>query len=217
MFVRNKMTTNPFTITTEQTIPEAIELMNKYNIKRLPVLQNGKLVGVVSREDIDKSSPSKATSFSAGEITYLLSKTKIGKIMTKNPITISSGALLEEAALLMRNHSVGFLPVVDDGKLVGIITQSDILDSFIELLGFREHGTRLTVEVDDAPGIIANLTAIIGKYGANITNIAVYRGSMGKSDIVIGINTLNTEEMEKSIEAQGYKIIYKLQNNTKNV
>ncbi|NTV91517.1 MAG: CBS domain-containing protein, partial [Clostridiales bacterium] len=170
------------------------------------------LVGVVSREDIDRSSPSKATSLSVGEITYLLAKTKISKVMSKELITIPSLALLEEAATMMRDRHVGFLPVVDDEKLVGIITESDIFDSFIELLGFREHGTRLTIEADDSPGIMADLTGIIGRFGANITNLAVYRGKTGKSDIVVGINSLNTEEMEKVIEEEGFRIRYRIQN-----
>ncbi len=212
MFVKNKMTANPFTISADQTIPDAHEIMAQNGVKRLPVMKNGKLVGVVSKEDIVQASPSKATSFSMGEITYLLSKTKISQIMNKNPFTISSNALLEEAAILMRDNNVSFLPVVDNDKLVGIITESNIFDSFIELLGFREPGTRLTVEANDEPGIMANLTGIIGDFGANITHVAVYRGTGGKSSIVIGINSFNTAEMEKSIESHGYKILYKLQN-----
>jgi acetoin utilization protein AcuB len=148
-----------------------------------------------------------------GEITYLLSKTKIKQIMSKNLITISPNALLEEAAILMRDNKVSFLPVVENNKLVGIITESDIFDSFIELLGFREPGVRLTVEVDDEPGIMSNLTNIIGQFGANITRVAVYRGENGKSAIVVGINSLNTTEIEKSIVDQGYRILYKIQNN----
>lgn len=217
MFVKYKMTTNPFTISSDQTILDAIEIMKEHGVKRLPVMKKGKLVGVVSKEDILKASPSQATSFSMGEITYLLSKTKISMIMTKNPITISPNALLEEAAILMRDNSIGFLPVVENDKLVGIITESDIFDSFIELLGFREPGTRLTIEAVDEPGIMSNLTSIIGKFGANITNVAVYRGASGKSAIVVGINSFNTEEIEKSIEEQGFKIIYKLQNKTKEI
>lgn len=212
MFVRNKMTANPFTISADQNIPDAHEIMAENGVKRLPVMKNGKLVGVVSKEDIVQASPSKATSFSMGEITYLLSKTKISQIMNKNPFIISSNALLEEAAILMRDNNVSFLPVVDNDKLVGIITESNIFDSFIELLGFREPGTRLTVEANDEPGIMANLTGIIGDFGANITHVAVYRGTGGKSSVVIGINSLNTAEMEKSIESHGYKIQYKLQN-----
>ena len=212
MFVKTKMTTNPFTISHDQTIPEAQEIMMKNGIRRLPVMKNGKLVGVVSKEDIERYSPSKATTLSMGEITYLLAKTKIKQIMTKDLITISPDALLEEAAILMRDNKVSFLPVVDGERLVGIITESDIFDSFIELLGFREPGTRLTIEVDDEPGIMSNITSIIGKFGANITRVAVYRSTAGKSAIVVGINSLNTAEIEASIKERGFNILYKLQN-----
>ncbi|HZJ56950.1 MAG TPA: CBS and ACT domain-containing protein [Clostridia bacterium] len=211
MFVRKKMTANPFTISPDKTIPDAQELMTRYDIKRLPVLKNGKLVGVVSKEDILRASPSKATTFSVGEINYLLAKTKISRIMTKDPIIISSNALLEEAATLMRDYGVSFLPVVDDGKLVGIITESDIFDAFIELLGFREKGTRFTIEATDAPGIMSKLTRIMGDFGANISNVAVYRGNAGKSTVVIGINSSNTADMEKTMAEQGFKVLYKLQ------
>lgn len=212
MFVKTKMTTNPFTVSPDQTIPDAHEIMVQNGVKRLPVMKNGKLVGVVSKEDIERYSPSKATTLSMGEITYLLAKTKIKQIMSKNLVTISPDALLEEAAILMRDNKVSFLPVVDNNKLVGIITESDIFDSFIELLGFREPGTRLTIEVNDEPGIMSNLTNIIGKHGANITRAAVYRGESGKSAIVVGISSLNTADIEKSITDQGFHIIYKLQN-----
>lgn len=212
MFVKNKMTTNPFTVSPDQTIPDAHEIMLKNNIRRLPVVKDGKLVGVVSNIDISRSSPSKATSLSINELTYLLAKTKISKVMTKRPLTITSDALLEEAATLMRDNNISFLPVVDDGKLVGIITESDIFDSFIELLGFREKGTRLTIEVKDEPGIMSHLSGIFAIYGANITHLAIYRGTNGKSAIVTGISSQNTTEIEKEIEKHGYKIIYKLQN-----
>lgn len=135
MYVKSRMTTNPFIISPEHTIPDAQEIMMKHGIRRLPVVKNGKLVGVVTKEDIERYSPSKATSLSMSEITYLLSKTKIKQIMTKDPVVIPPNALLEEAAILMRDQRVGFLPVVDGDKLVGIITESDIFDAFIELLG----------------------------------------------------------------------------------
>ncbi|NLX77703.1 MAG: CBS domain-containing protein [Clostridiaceae bacterium] len=213
MFVKNKMTTNPFTISPDQTIPDAHEIMTKNNIRRLPVVKDGKLVGVVSNLDISRASPSAATSLSINELTYILAKTKISRVMTKNPITISPNALLEEAAIMMRDRGVSFLPVVDNEKLVGIITESDIFDAFIELLGFREKGTRLTIQADDEPGIMSHLAGIFARHGANIRNLAVYRGgASGKSDVVIGTNSEDTSEIEKEIEAHGYKIIYKLRN-----
>lgn len=212
MYVKSRMTTNPFIISPEHTIPDAQEIMMKHGIRRLPVVKNGKLVGVVTKEDIERYSPSKATSLSMNEITYLLSKTKIKQIMTKDPVVIPPNALLEEAAILMRDQRVGFLPVVDGDKLVGIITESDIFDAFIELLGFRERGTRFTIEAIDEPGVLLKLISIFTGYGANITRVAVYRGAGGKSDVVVGISSLNTDEIEKSIEEQGFKIRYKLQN-----
>jgi acetoin utilization protein AcuB len=213
MFVKTKMVTNPITVSPDQTIPEAHEIMTEHNIKRLPVMHKGKLVGVVSKEDIERYTPSKATSLSMGEITYLLTKTKIKQIMSKELITISPDALLEEAATLMRDNKVSFLPVIDNkNRVVGIITESDIFDSFIELLGFRESGTRLTIEAIDEPGIMSNLTSIIGKFGANITRVAVYRGENGKSAIVVGINSFNTAEIEKSIQEHGFVILHKMQN-----
>ena len=148
---------------------DAQEIMMKHGIRRLPVVKNGKLVGVVTKEDIERYSPSKATSLSMSEITYLLSKTKIKQIMTKDPVVIPPNALLEEAAILMRDQRVGFLPVVDGDKLVGIITESDIFDAFIELLGFRERGTRFTIEAIDEPGVLLKLISIFTGYGANIT------------------------------------------------
>jgi len=212
MFVKSRMTTNPFTISPDQTIPDAQELMMKHGIRRLPVVKDGKLVGIVTKEDIERYSPSKATSLSMGEITYLLSKTKIKQIMTKDLVTISPDALLEEAATLMRDQKVGFLPVVDGDKLVGIITESDIFDAFIELLGFREKGTRLTVEASDEPGILARLTGIFAQYRANITRVAVYRGTDGTSSVVVGINSFNTADIERTLEENGFRILYKLQN-----
>jgi acetoin utilization protein AcuB len=213
MFVRRKMTSNPYTVSPSQTILDAQELIAKHGVKRLPVVKNNKLVGLVTNRDILRYSPSKATSLSMGEISYLLAKTKISSIMTKNPISISPDSLLEEAATLMRENDVGCLPVVVEGdRLVGIITESNLLDAFIELLGFKEPGTRLTVEAVDAPGILSNLAGIYGEHDANITHVAIYRGNNGKSDVVIGTNALDTEGIENSLQDGGYKVVYKLQN-----
>ena len=112
----------------------------------------------------------------------------------------------------MRDNEVGFLPVLDGRHLVGIITESNILDAFIELLGFRDEGTRLTIEVDDIPGIMASITGIFAEFGVNITHAAIYRGASGKCAVVVGIHSFNIEEIEKSIEKCGFKILYKLQN-----
>lgn len=212
MFVKLRMTANPFTVGPEDSIRDAIAVMDERRVRGLPVVRDGKVVGILSRGDIDKASPSRATSFAAGEVNYLLAKLKVSQVMTPDPIPIAPEALLEEAAVLMRDNKIEMLPVVDDGHLVGIITESAILDAFIEMMGFRDKGTRLTIELDDAPGVLEKIGAITAKHGANVLHLAVYRGPMARATLVLGLNSLNTAEIEEELAAAGYSVIYRLQN-----
>ncbi|MDD2494979.1 MAG: CBS domain-containing protein, partial [Tissierellia bacterium] len=132
--------------------------------------------------------------------------------MTKNVITIYEDSLLEEAAVIMRENRIGSIPVIKDEKLVGIITESDIFDSFINLLGFKEIGSRITVESNDEPGALAVIADIFKSFNANITHIVAYRGNNGKTDVVIRTDTLDTEEIEKKLEENGYRIEHVLKN-----
>jgi len=211
MFVKNRMTANPFTVTPDNSIPEAVAVMHERGVRHLPVVRDGRVVGVLSHSDIAAASPSPATSFSAGEITYLLAKLKVAKVMTRNPIVIAPDALLEEAAVLMRDNKIEMLPVVDGDELVGVITESAILDAFIELLGFRDPGTRLTVDATDAPGVLARLAAATARHHANIQHVAVYRGP-DHSTVVVGVNTPNTEALEADLESDGFRVLAKLVN-----
>ena len=212
MFVKLRMTAHPFTVTPETTLPEAIALMEAKGVRHLPVVSEGRVVGVLAPSDIAAAGPSKATTFSAGEINYLLSKLKVAKVMTRDPVTVSPDALLEEAAVLMRDHKVEILPVVDGSRLVGVITESAILDAFIEILGFRDPGTRLTVDATDAPGVLSQLTSVTAHHDANIQHLAVYRGEGDRSVVVVGLNTLNTDDIEAELTAKGFVVLYRLQN-----
>jgi len=211
MFVSTRMTANPFTVSPDDSVPDAAALMKQHNVRHLPVVSDGRVVGVLSKGDVAAVSPSPATSLSASEITYLVSKLKVAKAMTHPVITIAPGALLEEAAVLMRDNKIEMLPVVDGDDLVGVITESAIFDAFIELLGFREHGTRLTVEATDEPGVLAKVGETIAAHRANIQHIAVYRGEP-KSTFLIGVNTPNTDQLETELAAQGFTILGKLVN-----
>jgi len=206
MYVKSRMTSNPYTISPDATIAEALDIMRSHKVRRLPVVKSGKLVGIVTEREMLEVSPSKATTLSVFELNYLLAKTKVSAVMTKDVITISPDALLEEAALLMRDNTVGALPVVENGKLVGIITETNIFDAFIDLLGFRDVGSRISVEVEDSPGILADIAQVIKNYGANITHLAVYRGETGKCDVVVRVNTLNCDDIIKEIENHGYRV-----------
>lgn len=211
MFVRSRMSANPFTVGPDNTIPEAVAVMERHSVRHLPVVVGNKVVGVLSHSDIAAASPSSATSFSAGEVTYLLNKLKVAKVMTPDPVTIGPDALLEEAALAMRDNKIEMLPVVENGELIGVITESAILDAFIELLGFRDPGTRLTVDATDAPGVLARLAEATARHHANIQHVAVYRGP-DHATVVVGVNTPNTESLEADLESDGFKVLNKLVN-----
>jgi len=212
MYVKSRMTANPYTIAYNAPITEVIELMREKNLKRVPVVDGEKVVGMLTHSDIQKVSPTKATTLSIYELNYLLSKTLVKDAMTKNAITISPDALLEEAAVLMRENRISSLAVVKDNRIVGIVTESDIFDSFIDLLGFKEVGSRITIQAEDAPGALADIAEIFRSFDSNITRIAVYRGSGGKSDVVIRTNTINTEPIEKQLNERGYKVEHILKN-----
>ncbi len=202
MYVKNRMTSNPYIVAPEDTVNDTMMLMRQKRVKSLPVVKNGKLVGIVTEKQLAEITPSPATTLSVFEVSYLLSKTKIETIMTKEVVTISSDDLLEQASLLMRNHNVSCLPVLDNNKLVGIICESDIFDSFIDIMGLRDTGTRISIEIaEDKPGIVAEVAGIIAQSGINITHLVLYR-----NELIIRVNTLNVEQVEKSLSERGYAI-----------
>ncbi len=212
MYVKSKMTMNPYTIAFDAPITEVIELMREKNLKRVPVVHGDKVVGMLTHGDIQKVSPTKATTLSIYELNYLLSKTKVSDAMSKDVIAISPDALLEEAAVMMRENKISSLLVVKEDKLVGIITESDIFDAFIDLLGFRDVGSRITIQAEDAPGVLADITDVFRDLDSNITHIAAYRGTNGYSDVVIRTNIINTDALEERLKAHGYKIVNVIRN-----
>lgn len=124
--VRNWMTPNPITITPQTTLPEAHRLMNEHNVRRLPVVNKGKLVGIVTRGDVREAQASDATTLSVYELNYLLDQIPAKEFMAYEPITVSADAPIGEAARRMLQHKIGGLPVVEYGELVGIITETDL-------------------------------------------------------------------------------------------
>jgi CBS domain-containing protein len=124
--VKDWMTPNPICATLKMALPEAHGLMKQHNIRRLPVVDHDKLVGIVTLGDIRGAQPSEATSLSIFEINYLLSRLTLDHIMTPNPITIAPDATLRETAQVMLQKKIAGLPVMDGDKVVGIITESDI-------------------------------------------------------------------------------------------
>ena len=127
MKIKDVMTRNPITVDSETLVVDAQKMMKENNIRRLPIIDKGKLVGIVTKHDLLEASPSPATSLSVFELHYLLSKMKVKEIMKKNPLTLTPDTPFEEALTLGQEKKIGSFPVVENGKLVGIATESDII------------------------------------------------------------------------------------------
>lgn len=203
MYVRDYMTTNPYSVGPDATVSDAMELMREHSVSRLPVLKEGKLVGLVTDGMLLEVTPSKATSLSVFEVNYLLAKTKINSVMVKNVATIAPDALVEEAALLMRESNIGGLPVVENDKVLGIITETDIFNAFMNIMGFRDKGSRIAmVYTEDKPGVLADITSIIAAHNISITHLAVH-----KNEIIVRVNTHNIDAMVEALAVKGFKVI----------
>ncbi len=169
MLVRDHMTRNPVTVLPSLSVQDALALMREKRIRRLLVADaQGKLVGIVSEKDLLYASPSPTTSLSVYEIPYLLSRLSVEKVMTRQVISVSEDAPLEEAAIAMADRKIGGLPVLKDGALVGIITETDIFRTFLKLLGGRAKGVRATVRTSGAKGTLAKITGAVSEAGGDI-------------------------------------------------
>jgi acetoin utilization protein AcuB len=175
MLVGYRMTRNPITIPPSMPIAEALEHMRQKQVHRFPVVdRRGKLVGIVAHSDLLYASPSAATSLNVWEITYLLNQIKVKEVMTKEVITVDEDCPIEEAARLMRDNEIGGLPVMHDRQLVGIITESDLFDVFLELLKAQEAGVRLTILAPNVKGSLAQISSAISKSGGLIHSLNAY-------------------------------------------
>lgn len=206
MDVNSYMSKDLVTIEAGTKILDALDLMKKYNIHRLPVVEGDRMIGLVTEGIISRNTPSTMTSLDMREVTYLLNRTSAHDIMEKNVITIHKDALLEEAAVNMRKNAIGVLPVVEgDNKLVGIITEKDIMDAFVDVLGFYTPGVRLVIDVpEDRKGVLEEITDFFAEAEISIQQIAVYRKD--HIQIVIQVDSDDVTGIQKNLEAQGYNV-----------
>lgn len=174
MLVQELMTKNPQTISPETSVPDALSLMRQKKVRRLPVLdKTGKLVGIVSDQDLLYASPSPATSLSVFEINSLIAKITVAHVMTKKVVTITEDLPVEEAARIMADKKIGGLPVMKGAKLAGIVTETDLFRALLQLLGGRRSGVRVTVQIPGAKGTFAKISGIISAAGGDIVGLGV--------------------------------------------
>ncbi|WP_373470857.1 CBS and ACT domain-containing protein [Carnobacterium alterfunditum] len=213
MDVKSYMTSNVVTVSEDTKILEALDIMKENDFHRLPVVRDGRMVGLVTQEIIQENSPSTATSLSIHEMNYLLTKTKVGDIMHKKVVTIQADDLLEEAASRMRDQKVGVLPVVEDqDKIVGIITDKDIFSAFIDIMGYNNKGSRIVIDIpEDQPGILEDITNILAEAQISINQIAVYRKD-DFTEVIIQMDSPDTKTIKEILTTSGYTVssaIYK--------
>lgn len=196
------MTANPIAVEPTTPVSEALRLMDGRKIRRLPVVSRDQLVGIVTLLDLMRVSASPATSLSIYELRYLLDKLTVQEAMTRRVITVAPDEPIEQAALLMREHKIGGLPVVEDGRLVGIITETDIFDAFVDLLGMRKPGIRLEVDCADRPGELARIASVIAGRGLNIHSVVTTPSAPGQAHLVFRIQGDDVASLAAELEQE---------------
>jgi len=188
MAVKDFMTRKVVYISPDTTVAHAADIMREQGLHRLPVIENDKLVGLVTEGTIAEASPSKATSLSIYEMNYLLNKTKIKDVMIRKVITVSQYASLEDATYLMLKNKVGILPVVDNEQVYGVITDRDIFKAFLEVSGYGEEGVRARFVTEDEVGVLEHIVHLLVEENLNISNAVNIPRKDGKVIIEVQID-----------------------------
>jgi acetoin utilization protein AcuB len=202
MFVRDRMTVHPLTISQGDPISAAHRYMQAQKIRHLPVVDRaGKMVGLVTEEDLLKAEPSGMTLLSVWEIHSLLEKIKVKDVMVREVITTTEDTPIEEAAHLMSEHKVGCLPVMRDGQLVGIITEHDMFQTFMELFAARQKGLRITMEVPNREGELAKVAQAIADQGGYIAACGTFMSEdPARWGLVLKVRNVSRDQLTEALE-----------------
>lgn len=207
MFVANCMTKNPITIAPDVGIDEAAKIMDKGHFRRLPVVEHGKLVGFFTNRDLLRASPSAATTLDRFEMRTLLSKIKVVDVMQKNVITVTDTTTIEEAALVMAREKIGGMPVLSEvGKVVGIISSTDIFRAFVTVMGLDSGKTRLTIAVADRKGVLRDIATVLADLDINIDSMVTIPQPSGTYDIIIRADIADVETVKEHLAAKGFTV-----------
>lgn len=207
MFIKLWMHQDVITINKETPLGEAKEIIDQYKFRHLPVLEEEKLVGIITQTDIDKALPSAVDASLGPENFIIAAHAKVSSFMATNPVTAHSMAPLEKVALLMRKFKIGAVPVVEDDKLVGIITETDIFQAFTEILGANTNGARIELRISNDGTAIYAITDICKQFNMNLTAITVYQNfSHDQQLLTIRVNGEELEDMVDALWNSGAKV-----------
>ena len=201
MLVYERMSKHPLTAKPKTSVNAALKRMRDERVRRFPVVDDGgKLVGIVSEKDLLYAAPSPATSLSIYEMHYLYSRLNVEEIMTREVIVVQEDDPLEEAARILVDNKVGGLPVMRDSKLVGLITETDVFKTFMEMLGARDQGLRLTLLCPAQRGELAALTGAVAGLGGNIISLGTFWGEDASTAIVtMKVTDVDKDELVEKI------------------
>ncbi len=208
MLVKDRMTRNPTTVTTETSLKDALDLIRSKPFRHLPVLDSeGKLAGIVTEKSLVYASPTPATSLSVFEVDYILSRTKIGQIIQGEVVTVGPDLPIEEAASVMIDHRFGCLPVVEGDQLVGIISDTDIFRVFVEGMGGGYPSLRITIVIHEEVGSLAQVTSRVAALGGNIHSLGIFWGERPEDRIVaFRLEGVDRETAVQALEAEGIEV-----------
>jgi len=188
-------------VSPETPIHDALAMFKKEHIRRAPVIQDGKMVGIVTETDLLNASPSPVSTLSVWEMNYLLSKVTVSQVMSRQVISVAKDTPIEEAARILADNKLGGLPVLDGGNVVGIITETDLFKVFLELMGAREKGVRVTAQIAEKPGQLAQLTKAIAEAGGNFISFGQFTGPDTSSKLVtFKVAGMDMEAVKASVE-----------------
>lgn len=201
MLVRERMSKPVIFVKPEMPILEALTLMQREHIRRTPVIREGKLVGIVSDKDILNAGPSDATTLSIWEVNYLVSQIRVKDIMTREVLTVEEDTPIEEAARMMADNKIGGLPVMRDGRVVGLITETDLFKILLELMGAREGGLRVTAIIPDMIGELAKITGAVAESGGSFVAFGQYAGDdTATRTVTFKVTGMDEETVRRQLE-----------------
>ena len=193
MFVGERMSHPVISVSPDAPINEVLAMFKKEHIRRAPVMKTGKLLGIISERDLLNASPSSATTLSVWELNELISKVKVKDVMTRKVITVDNDTPIEEAARIMADSKIGGLPVTSAGKVVGMITETDLFKIFLELMGARQKALRVTATIPEQPGELAKVTRAMANNGGDFIAFGMFSGPDANSRVL----TFKVEGMTK--------------------
>lgn len=208
MFVGLRMSRNIPVCAPDDGLDKAVQVMRDKKVRQLFVSDGEQLVGVLSRIDLQQVLPSTATTLAVNEMTYQLSRLKVRDYMTRKVVSVAPDTTIEEAARVMHDSDVSGLPVIKNGRLVGLINRRIMLEVFIEEMGLQVASSRITLELDDTPGQILSVAQIVRDCGLNIVSIATFfHGPTDKRLVVFRVKTNEPGPVEEALRAAGYTIV----------